>query len=96
MGHGNNLVLQFGIISDLFVCDDQSLSPFSMEESWSSVDPKGSKFAKWFHFEGMKQTPIVLIFYFLTTSVCCVMCVFMVSVDVVFYHQLRPSSTIIL
>ncbi len=81
MGHGNNLVIKFGIIFDLFVCDDQSLSPISMEESWSSVDPKGSKFAQWFHFEGMKRTPIDLVFYSLTISICCVMCVFMVSVD---------------
>jgi hypothetical protein len=54
-----------------------------MEESWSLVDQKGSKFAQWFHFEGMKRTPIDLIFYFLTISICYVMCVFMVSVDVV-------------
>jgi hypothetical protein len=93
MGHGNNLVIKFGIISDLFVCDDQSLSPISMEESWSSVDPKGSKFAQWFHFEGMKRTPIDLIFYSLTISVCCVMCVFMVSVDVVIqsHHKIVIS-----
>jgi hypothetical protein len=75
MGHGNNLVIKFGIISDLFVCDDQSSSAISTEESWSSVDPKGSKFAQWFHFEGMKRTPINVIFYSLTISVCCVLCV---------------------
>ncbi len=54
-----------------------------MEESWSLVDPKGSKFAQWFHFESMKRTPIDMVFYSLTISICCVMCVFMVSVDVV-------------
>jgi hypothetical protein len=56
MGYGNNLVIKFGIISDLFVCDDQSSSAISTEESWSSVDPKGSKFAQWFHFEEEKPS----------------------------------------
>jgi hypothetical protein len=75
MGHGNNLVIKFGIISYLFVCDDQSSSAVSTEESWSSVDPKGSKFAQWFHFEGMKRTSIDVIFYSRTISVFFVLCV---------------------
>jgi hypothetical protein len=93
MGHGNNLILQFGIIFDLSVCDDQSLSPFSMEDSWSSVDPKGSKFAQWFHFEGMKRTPIYSSDFLLSHYLCmlCYVCVHGLSGR----NVLSPTKTIL-
>lgn len=56
------------------------------EESWSEIDPKRSKFAQWFHSEGMKGTPHGVVLYSHTCFIC--VCALMVSAD-----RPRPPKT---
>jgi hypothetical protein len=61
-GEGTLLDKLFGKATPGFINDDAAPPDFlvvepstavSEEESWSEIDPKRSKFAQWFHSEGM-------------------------------------------
>jgi hypothetical protein len=54
----------------MFSGDWQPSTAVSEEESWSEIDPKRSKFAQWFHSEGMKRTRHGVVLYSHTCFIC--------------------------